>query len=217
MDFPPPNNRSEHGLDVSGSVDHIQALSSPRRIATLTALARRDESMRVEDLASHVRALERETDVSAVSRREQRRVQTSLQHAHLPALAARSLVEWEHEADWVALHPDVSSEELRETVGEAHPTASTRHIRTLSDPRRRQVLELVEEYDTPLSIDTLARQVASFETGGGSSSPPAQTMDRVRISLVHSHLPALDDAGLLTYDEETGTVTSTALSPVGDE
>ncbi|AGB15889.1 hypothetical protein Halru_1275 [Halovivax ruber XH-70] len=217
MDFPPPNNRSERGLDVSGSADHIQALSSPRRVATLTALARRDESMRVEDLARHVRALERETDVTAVSRREQRRVQTSLQHAHLPALAARSLVDWEHGNDWVALHPDVSSETLRETVGEALPTASTRHIRTLSDPRRRQVLELVEECETPLSIDTLARRVASLETGGGSSSPPAQTMDRVRISLVHSHLPALDDAGLLAYDRETGTVTSTALSRVGNE
>lgn len=207
MEFPHTNNRSEHGLDVSGSADHIEALSSPRRIATLTALAERDGSMRVEALARLVRALERETDVTTVSRREQRRIKTSLHHAHLPALAARSLVEWEHGDDWVALHPDVSSDALRDAIGGTLPTASTRHIRALSHPRRRQVLDLVEECDAPCSVDTLASRLASVETGAGSSSPPAQTVDRIRISLVHSHLPALDDAGLLAYDEETGTVT----------
>lgn len=63
---------------------------------------------------------------------------------------------------------------------------------------RGQVLETILDRSTPVTVEELASQVS--ELGGP---------DVARADLVHTHLPALTEAGLLSWDRDRGTVTTT--------
>lgn len=71
--------------------------------------------------------------------------------------------------------------------------------RMLSNGRRRNVLFLLDQHDTPLAVKDLAEEIATRETG---TSPPDQsTRQSVYISLIQTHLPRLDELGIVQYDE----------------
>lgn len=79
----------------------------------------------------------------------------------------------------------------------------------LADSRRRYVIDCLEEYETPVALSTLARDVATRE---GNCTVPDVSEDRleyVRNDLYHKHLPKLDDAGLLEFDASARTVAAT--------
>lgn len=68
----------------------------------------------------------------------------------------------------------------------------------LASARRRQLLDALETTSVPVDRDRLATLVAERQDA---------PVTRVKISLVHVHLPLLADRGILTYDRETGLVT----------
>lgn len=75
----------------------------------------------------------------------------------------------------------------------------------LADPQRRLALEILSEATAPLALADLATEIAARE-----EDQPAHTVDqdrakRVLISLYHSHMPKLSDAGVLAYDETRRT------------
>lgn len=72
--------------------------------------------------------------------------------------------------------------------------------RALSNEERRIVLDTLED-TASISLDALATEVATRK----SDSRPDE---RVRISLVHQHLPLLADLGVLEFDEESKRITS---------
>lgn len=69
----------------------------------------------------------------------------------------------------------------------------------LSDQRRRFVLQSLGEAGTPVAFDELVDDVAEREHGASISDIPAEEVDRVRLSLYHSHIPKLDDANLVEF------------------
>jgi len=71
----------------------------------------------------------------------------------------------------------------------------------LSDARRRGVLYAAERGEQT-TVEELADQIASWldDAEGDSRS------SSVRLSLIHTHLPKLADAGVVEYDRERGTV-----------
>lgn len=63
----------------------------------------------------------------------------------------------------------------------------------LSEPRRRYVLHYLHEHADPVTVSKLADWVARHE--------PDTDGDRIEVSLHHSHLPKLEDAGLISLVE----------------
>lgn len=73
--------------------------------------------------------------------------------------------------------------------------------------RRRLVLQyLVDAPDHRAVIGTLATQIAAWENELPVSAVTSTLRKRTYNTLQQTHLPALDDAGLLEYDHYRGTV-----------
>jgi DNA-binding transcriptional ArsR family regulator len=90
----------------------------------------------------------------------------------------------------------------------------SRLFRALADPDRRVVLYYLREHESA-SLETLADLVTGWaEAGPGPDRSVAR--DDVRAGLHHVHLPALDAAGLVSYDSDGGRVTCDGLSPTGE-
>ncbi|WP_135830085.1 DUF7344 domain-containing protein [Halorussus halobius] len=81
----------------------------------------------------------------------------------------------------------------------------------LSNARRRGVLYAVGR-DGAVTVETLADRIASWQRDGGD----APDADAVRTSLVHAHLPKLDEANAVDYDRGRGTVEPAARASTLD-
>lgn len=211
MDIENHDSGSQLAVDGIGPPDRVRALSDPRRISILIALSEHGGSLSVPKLARNVSASERGMSVGNISHREERPVLTSLRHTHLPALASRSLIEWQPGSDTVILSAEDSAPQLSENLRHAEPSSSVRHLRTLSHPRRRLIVDVLSRRDGSISVEELGHSIAARERGISGTSPSNTAIDRVRISLVHSHLPALSAAGLIAYDEKDGIVSTVEL------
>lgn len=199
-----PSDRVD--LDPMGAIDSFPHLSNPRRVAILAALAEHDGPAPTATLARRVVAAETGKRVTDVSSREERIVHASLRHTHLPDLSARSLVAWDRDAGTVSLSTNVSVPRLRRFLEGRSSMASSRLLRTLSNPRRRLIVSLLATHEAPMSVAELARRVAAEERSADPESLSGTEIDHVRVSFVHSHLPALSSAGLIEYDESRGVV-----------
>ncbi|WP_440991882.1 DUF7344 domain-containing protein [Haloarchaeobius baliensis] len=78
----------------------------------------------------------------------------------------------------------------REVVG------NDRLLDLLSVRRRRQVLATLSTGQGPLSVEELGRQLSDDDS----------QVERVQLELHHTHLPKLDEAGLVDYDTGSGAV-----------
>lgn len=80
----------------------------------------------------------------------------------------------------------------------------TELLRALAHERRREVLGVLGDHQRSLGLVELTHQVV--EEGENLDRYDAE---RIYISLYHHHLPRLDDAGLVEYDDGRNTVTIT--------
>ena len=72
-----------------------------------------------------------------------------------------------------------------------------------SDERRRDLcLHVVRSEKTTFSLEELVDRMSERDSKAGSEAGRT----RVAAELHHVHLPRLDDAGLVEYDTETGTI-----------
>ncbi|SEO38268.1 hypothetical protein SAMN04487948_102151 [Halogranum amylolyticum] len=67
----------------------------------------------------------------------------------------------------------------------------------LSNARRRDVLRLLRSYDEPVGIRDLAERIAAWENDTTPEAVTYKQRKRVYTSLHQTHLPALEDAGLI--------------------
>lgn len=100
----------------------------------------------------------------------------------------------------------------RRQTGE-EPTS--RVFDALANERRRVVLDSLAEAEPPVRVDDLARRVAARERRGDRAGepgrgPPEGAVRRVHVSLHHTHLPKLAEAGLLDYDPDHQVVREAA-------
>jgi hypothetical protein len=86
----------------------------------------------------------------------------------------------------------------------------------LSSRRRRAVLRLLRETDESLDLTALTEQIAADEVGVSVDDLPSQARKRVYVSLYQTHIPRLEDVGLVEYDSDTGIVTRTELATAID-
>lgn len=76
--------------------------------------------------------------------------------------------------------------------------------------RRRRVLETLAAQTRTMTVDELADAVAEGDRDGPRGDGSGGTRSEIRIALHHVHLPSLDQAGLIAYDEEAHLAEPTA-------
>jgi DNA-binding transcriptional ArsR family regulator len=84
----------------------------------------------------------------------------------------------------------------------------------LSSPRRRFVLYYLRQEGAPVELRELADEVAAWENDMDVEELTSQQRKRVYVSLYQTHIPKLDEAGIIEYDQDSGMV---ALADRADE
>jgi len=79
----------------------------------------------------------------------------------------------------------------------------------LSNQRRRYVLYYLKEIDDSIQLQDLADQVSAWENEMPIDELSYQQRKRVYVSLYQTHIPKLEEAGLIEYDSDTGMVSIT--------
>lgn len=121
--------------------------------------------------------------------------------------------------------PDTRRDATRSTAdGERRsPTELTTDelYHTLQCERRRLALRHLLDCEGPTDVDSLVTAVATAERDTGADELPDDERQRIRLDLYQSHLPKLDDLGLVAYDQSRNVVEPTpaidALEPYLDE
>lgn len=96
----------------------------------------------------------------------------------------------------------------------AHPKSSNeeslamdRVFDALAHQRRRHVLHCLRNYDQTMALADLADEVSVRENETAITEISAEEVKRVYISLYHTHIPKLQDVGVVEYSQERDTVT----------
>lgn len=76
----------------------------------------------------------------------------------------------------------------------------------LSNSRRRGVVYCLERVDEPLDVSRLTTLVTAMENGVPPGEVTYTQRKRVYTSLHQSHLPKMDDVGIVDFDRDAGTV-----------
>lgn len=85
----------------------------------------------------------------------------------------------------------------------------------LQNSRRRSVLRLLIACDADgVSMREVAERVAAWENDTTVSRLSSMERQRVYIALYQSHLPKLDDHGVIEYDRDRGTLRAMPLITV---
>ena len=84
----------------------------------------------------------------------------------------------------------------------------------LGDATRRRTLSVLRGADGAMALDDLAAAVVADDRDVTPAEVSRNRCERVAASLHHSHLPKLDDAGVVAYDPAGNRVEET---PAGDD
>lgn len=77
----------------------------------------------------------------------------------------------------------------------------------LSSPRRRYLLRALHETEGPVATVTgIADAVAALEYGVAVDDVSQVERKRVYVSLYQTHLPKLEESGIVTFDRQNGTI-----------
>ncbi|WP_338742408.1 DUF7344 domain-containing protein [Haloplanus salilacus] len=80
----------------------------------------------------------------------------------------------------------------------------------LSNERRRYVLYYLDRIERDAELSDLAERIAAWENGIDVADLEYDQRKRVYTSLHQTHLPKLDDAGVVDYDHDRSTVVAAA-------
>ncbi|MCU4924526.1 ArsR family transcriptional regulator [Halobacteria archaeon AArc-dxtr1] len=123
---------------------------------------------------------------------DEQSLRISLVHAHLPKLDDVGLVEWDGEEATLANESAVPPQRLMALLDS--DASSDRVLDALVHPDRMAILSLLEERNGSCAIETIAAELALL--GSTDASDPREA----KVMLHHSHLPAMRELGVLTYD-----------------
>ncbi|WP_210424060.1 DUF7344 domain-containing protein [Halorussus ruber] len=107
--------------------------------------------------------------------------------------------------------PDVEND--AENDAEADNTLTRDEIfHILQCRRRRLVLKYLQEHDTPAKMTDITEKIAAVEHDTTVAALKSQERQRVYIALYQSHLPKLDEEGVIKYQQNRGIVEQTDLT-----
>jgi hypothetical protein len=76
----------------------------------------------------------------------------------------------------------------------------------LKNRRRRDVLEYLQSTEGSVTLSELAERIAAWENDIPMSALNSTQRKRVYVALYQTHLPKMDDVGVIEYDSDRGTV-----------
>ncbi|WP_247004891.1 DUF7344 domain-containing protein [Halosolutus gelatinilyticus] len=76
----------------------------------------------------------------------------------------------------------------------------------LKNRRRREVLKYLLETDETVTLGELAEQIAAWENDTEVNALSSDQRKRVYVALYQTHLPKMDDAGIVEYDQDRGLI-----------
>jgi hypothetical protein len=76
----------------------------------------------------------------------------------------------------------------------------------LSSSRRRYILLQLKQREQPVELTELAEELAAWENDTTVAELSKEDRKRVYVSLYQTHVPKLDEAGLIEYDSDSGLV-----------
>lgn len=79
----------------------------------------------------------------------------------------------------------------------------------LADSRRRILLTRLDSHAKVPAVADIARDIAEYEHGAPVEESRDEVVQRIHVSLYHRHVPRLEDAGIVTYDQDRNTVALT--------
>ncbi|WP_290817528.1 helix-turn-helix domain-containing protein [Halovivax sp.] len=127
------------------------------------------------------------------------RAAIALHHDVLPRLEDAGLIVPEDDSVALtglsALEDPVVRDLLADDGARAERLAA--QIGALAEPRRRRICLVLAERGAPVSASNVARAVAATEVIDDPATSYADLVDRIHVSLVHEHLPALESVGLI--------------------
>ncbi|GAA0506368.1 hypothetical protein GCM10008992_01620 [Halorubrum aquaticum] len=98
-------------------------------------------------------------------------------------------------------------------MGEIPPRlAEDQFYRALTSPHRRRLLHYVLEKEES-TVEELATVLSGWEATTTGTMYTSADRSEVLLQLLHNHLPRLDDAELIEYDSNVGTVRRGSLHP----
>lgn len=75
-----------------------------------------------------------------------------------------------------------------------------------ADRRRRCALHCLHQFEGPLALADLAEEVAVREHDASITEISAEEVKRIYMSLYHDHIPELEDASVVHYDQDRDVV-----------
>ncbi|MFC4436908.1 MULTISPECIES: DUF7344 domain-containing protein [Natrialbaceae] len=79
----------------------------------------------------------------------------------------------------------------------------------LRNQRRRYVLHFLKQDERPVELGDLAQQIAAWEYETTLEGVTPEQRKRVYTTLQQTHLPKMDEAGILSFDTDQGVIEST--------
>lgn len=79
----------------------------------------------------------------------------------------------------------------------------------LQNKRRRFVLQYLRRHGGPVDLGELATQVAAWEYETSCDDISKKQRKRVYTTLQQTHLPRMDEVGIVAYDSDDGTINTT--------
>jgi len=76
----------------------------------------------------------------------------------------------------------------------------------LKNRRRREVLKYLLDAEETVTLGELAEQIAAWENDTTVNALNSDQRKRVYVALYQTHLPKMDDAGIIDYDQDRGLV-----------
>ena len=76
----------------------------------------------------------------------------------------------------------------------------------LKNRRRREVLQYLLAQDGTVTLGELAEQIAAWENDTDVNGLNSDQRKRVYVALYQTHLPKMDEAGIIDYDQDRGLI-----------
>lgn len=93
---------------------------------------------------------------------------------------------------------------------DTEPLSRDQAFDILSNRRRRYALHYLSKEVDGVTLQSLAERIAAWENDLDPDELSKKQRKRVYVSLYQTHIPKLQDAGIVEYDEETGLITLTS-------